>query len=229
VRQSKEPSVPPHNPGLRDLIENKNCWSSGSNANGAKQSLRDWHERGYLPHRNKRGLIQFVTFRLADSFPRSLRSEWEHFLKLEDNRERRQKLENYLDQGRGNLYLSRPKIAGIVEDTLRLFHGDRYDLHAWTIMPNHIHVLFKPRTVLMSEIVCSWKKHTGRIANKILNRTGSFWSPDYFDTFIRDAEHYQKTIRYIENNATKARLILDPKDWQWSSARFRDKYGNLRL
>jgi hypothetical protein len=46
---------------------------------------------------------------------------------------------------------------------------------------------------------------------------------------MRDAEHEQKTVRYIENNPTKAKLVLDPKDRPWSSARFRDEFGVLRL
>jgi hypothetical protein len=33
----------------------------------------------------------------------------------------------------------------------------------------------------------------------------------------------------IENNPTMAKLVLDPKDWPWTSARFRDKHGNLML
>jgi hypothetical protein len=37
-----------------------------------------------------------------------------------------------------------------------------------------------------------------------------------------DAEHERKTIRYSENNPTQAKLVLDPKNWRWSSARSRE-------
>jgi REP element-mobilizing transposase RayT len=96
-------------------------------------------------------------------------------------------------------------------------------------MPNHVHILFKVGAVPMSEIVGSWKKHTGRLANKSLGKEGAFWAEGYFDTFMRDAEHEQRTIRYIENNPTKAKLVLGPKEWPWSSARFRDEMDVLRL
>ena len=46
---------------------------------------------------------------------------------------------------------------------------------------------------------------------------------------MRDEEHERKTVRYIENNPAKARLVLDPKAWPWSSARLRDNYGRLQL
>jgi len=69
---------PPRNPGVRELVQGKRRWSSFLKSDDAKAGYRGWHERGYLPHRDEPGLRQFVTFRLADSFPESLRSEWEH-------------------------------------------------------------------------------------------------------------------------------------------------------
>lgn len=60
------------------------------------RGFRGWHERGYLPHRDEPGLTQFVTLHLADSFPATLRAEWEALLEVEDDRERRLQLEAYL-------------------------------------------------------------------------------------------------------------------------------------
>ena len=232
---------PPHNPGVRDLVEGKRRWSSPPKIEDAKQGFRGWHERGYLPHRDEPGLTQFVTFHLADSFPVSLRSEWEHFAEIEDDREQREVIEAYLDRGRGECLLGRPEIAKLVEDNFREF-GEScglqsrapkqvtgYEIRAWVVMPNHVHVLFKVGSVSMAEIVGAWKKHTGRLANKLLGKRGAFWAEDYFDTYMRDAEHEARTVRYIENNPAKAKLVLDPKEWPWSSARCRDEYGVLRL
>lgn len=204
-----------------------------------KQGFRGWHERGYLPHRDEPGLTQFVTFHLADSFPESLRSEWEHLAKIEDDRERRQQIEVYFDKGRGECHLHRAEIAELVEDNFRQFSGNcrdsqgrapgRYELRAWVVMPNHVHVLFKVGTVSMTEIIGAWKRHTGRLANKLLGKRGAFWTEDYFDVFMRDADHERQTVRYIENNPAKAKFVLNPKEWPWSSARFRDEFGRLRL
>lgn len=92
--------------------------------------FRGWHEHGYLPHRDEPGLTQFVTFHLADSYPRALRSEWEALLKVEDDRERRAQLEAYLDKGRGECHLRDPRIGRLVDEALRFYHGKRYDLRA---------------------------------------------------------------------------------------------------
>jgi REP element-mobilizing transposase RayT len=232
---------PPHNVGVRDLVQGKRRWSSAPQFANAKRGFRGWHERGYLPHRDEPGLMQFVTFRLEDSFPESLRSEWQHLAKIEDDRERRKQIEAYLDKGRGECHLRRPEIAKLVEDNFLRFserggpegptsgEATDYKLCAWVIMPNHVHILFRVGAVAMANTVAAWKKNTSRLANKLLGKQGAFWAKDYFDTYMRDAEHERKTIRYIENNPAKSRFVLDPKDWPYSSARFRDEYGRLRF
>jgi REP element-mobilizing transposase RayT len=214
---------------VRDLIERKRRWSSPPNLENLKRGFRGWNERGYLPHRDEPGLTQFVTFRLADSFPESLRSEWEHRLKIEDDRQRRAELEAYLDRGRGACHLHRPDIARIVEEAVRFFHGERYELRAWVVMPNHVHALFKVDATPMAEILESWKKHTAQKANRLLGWRGEFWQADYWDTFMRDGGQEVETRRYIENNPTTAGLVPEAKAWPWSSARFRDESGVLEL
>src|SRR2546430_2432561 len=67
---------PPHNPGLRELVAGKRRWSPPPKREDAVRGFRGWHERGYLPHQDAPGLIQFVTFHLVDSFPTAVRSEW---------------------------------------------------------------------------------------------------------------------------------------------------------
>ena len=62
-------------------------------------------------------------------------------------------------------------IARLVEDAFLKFDSLRYRLHAWTVMPNHVHVLF---TVMpdapLGEVVSSWKRFTGRQANRQIGR-----------------------------------------------------------
>jgi REP element-mobilizing transposase RayT len=219
----------PHNPGVRELIANKRRYSSPPKRENAMLGFQGWNESGRLPHRDEPGLTQFVTFRLADSFPKSLRSEWAHLWEIEDNLKRRTELENYLDKGHGERHLSNPTVAELVESAFKMFHGNRYELRAWVIMSNHVHVLFKVDRVPMVEIIESWKKHTANKANRVLKRQGAFWAAGYFDTYARSLKHEQTIVRYIENNPVKAKLVVDLEDWTWSSARCRDAYGRLCL
>ena len=116
-----------------------------------------WHENGYLPHRDEPGLVQFVTFRLADAFPAELRSEWGQLLQIEDDRQRRIELEAYLDMGRGGSHLRRADMAALLENSLLFRHDVEYDLRAWVVMPNHVHLLVHVREVPMWKLVDAWK------------------------------------------------------------------------
>jgi REP element-mobilizing transposase RayT len=220
---------PPRNPGLRDLVQGKREWSAPPSTEDRRHGFRGWHERGYLPHRDEPDLKQFVTFRLADCFPAELRGEWAALFKIETERARRLELEAYLDQGRGSCHLRLNEVAGMVETALRFFHRQRYELRAWAIMPNHVHVLLQVGEVPLSRILESWKKFTAHKANKILRRGGRFWAEDYWDTYMRDAAQETRTVSYIEANPVKACLVREPKQWPWSSSRYRDERGDLKL
>jgi REP element-mobilizing transposase RayT len=203
-------SGPPHNPGVRELVSDKRKGSVPLKREEARLGFQGWHERGYLPHRDEPGLTQFITFHLADSFPVALRSEWEAMLQIEDDRERRLQFENYLDRSRGGCQLCQPDIAGLVEKALLFRQDSDYELLAWVLMPNHLHVLFTARSTPMSRTVENWKKFTAHEANKLLQRHGKFWADDYWDTYMRDAAHELKTRRYVENNPVKASLVREP-------------------
>ena len=181
-----------------------------------------------MPHYDAPRITQIVTLRLIDSLPASRRGEWEHLLKIENDRERRRRLEMYLDRGLGECWLRQPPISKLAEGALRFFDGQRYALGAWVIMPNHLHLLVDVWDTPLSELVKSWKSFVAREANRLLGRRGEFWEREYLDTVIKDEEHRRTAMRYIENNPTRAKLVLDPKGWLWSSARFRDEYGVLK-
>ncbi|MDA1276939.1 MAG: hypothetical protein O2960_23220 [Verrucomicrobia bacterium] len=101
----------PHNPGVRDLVEAKRQGQYRQTQEDGRRGFRGWHERGYLPHFDAPGRVQFITFRLADSFPANLRSEWSALMEIENDRERLKQLEAYLDLGHGEAWLRHPEIA----------------------------------------------------------------------------------------------------------------------
>ena len=214
---------------LRDLVVEKNRWARSLTDEERALGFLGWHERGYLPHCDFPSLVQFVTFRLADSMPVSRRGEWEHLLKIEDDREKRTKLEEYLDRGVGECHLRDLRIAKITEDAMLHFHNERYELLAWCVMPNHVHVLVHIWNWPLAKMLQNWKSITAVKANRILNRRGEFWQREYWETFMRDEEQERVAIRYIENNPVKSKLCRLAEDWPFSSARFRDNYCRLVL
>ena len=71
-----------------------------------------------------------VTFHVLDSFPAALRSEWAALFEIEEDAERRKKLQGYLDKGRGECPLRQACIAEMVDEALRFHHGSQYELRA---------------------------------------------------------------------------------------------------
>ena len=157
-----------------------------------------------------------MTFRLADSLPVDALQQLKTTTKPETLRH------ELLDRGWGACWLNAEPIARLVEDAFLAFDGERYHLHAWTIMPNHVHVLF---TVLpaasLGAVVGSWKRFTGRVANEQLGRTGAFWQTEYWDRFIRNDTHFAATETYIDQNPVKAGLIGEASLWPYGSARLK--------
>jgi len=77
--------------------------------------------RRYIPHFDQEGLTQTLTFRLFDSMPQEVLDVWREELRLlpekEANRERRKRIDAYLDQGHGSCYLRDDRLAEIVQNS----------------------------------------------------------------------------------------------------------------
>jgi len=202
----------------------------GSNSRQKDRTVPFFHTRGYLPHYETPEEPQHVTFRLYDSLPTVVLSQLAERLQHPDSRpldvEHVRRIQELLDRGRGKCFLSNAAIAQMAEQAIQYFDGQRYRLHAWVIMPNHVHVLLSAgRGESMSGIMHSWKSFTAKRANAILGRQGTFWQREYFDRKIRDLRHFSNAVEYIHNNPVKAGLCVDPIDWQFSSARVVESAG----
>lgn len=183
---------------------------------------RGWYRTHKLPHRDEAYLTQIITFRLHDSLPhdivQTLAAELDINPKL--TIAQRKKIEAYLDAGYGACYLNIPQIAHLMEEALRFYDGKWYELIAWVVMPNHVHVIIHAgEGVRLATILKAWKSYTAHESNKVLGRKGRFWQIGYFDRFIRDDTHYSNAIHYIHTNPVQAGLVSSPGQWQYSSAR----------
>ncbi len=155
------------------------------------REARGWFGRGYIPHFDGGTTPQHVTIHQADSLPKEaiemIEQELKRFPKERVAVEKRKRLHEWIDAGYGSCLLRNPMCAHIVQNALLHFHEVRYKLHAWVVMPNHIHVLFSPMEgYAMQDIVTSWKKFTGRKIGDWLkeNRDVDFASRD---SVIKDA------------------------------------------
>ncbi len=156
-----------------------------------------WRSRGYLPHCDGAGLIQHIVFSTIGA-PSGVEANF------------------------GLRLLASPQAAGIVERALLYFDAERYRLLAWSVMPNHVHVVAEQAEGWpLARVVHAWKSYTAKAINAALGRRGGVWLREYFDRFMRDDAHLAATVYYVEANAVDAGLVARAQDWPWSSARFR--------
>ena len=130
-------------------------------------------------------------------------------------------IDRMLDTARkGPLFLKQPEIADVVLNALR--DGERkfqrYALHSFVVMPNHVHLLVTP-TVVATKWLAPMKGFTAYQANRILGRQGAFWPSESYDHLVRSETEFQRIRRYIELNPIKAGLVATAEEFRWSSAR----------
>ena len=186
-----------------------------------------------LPHWRQQGASYFVTFRAEDSIPEAVwegmcgeAQQWKTWLADGGDSERMRedyrqfqrdfvrRLERMLDDCQGLCLLGKRRNRIVVADSLKHFHGQRYELYDAVIMPNHCHVLVRPyREWALEDIVGSWKSYTSRLLE---GTSGGYWQAESHDRVVRDVSHFCRAARYILKNPAKANLAGNAC-WLWSN------------
>ena len=174
------------------------------------------YSRRCLPHACPEGKWLFLTWHLHGSLPQGTypppnkASGGKAFVWMD----------RFLDRAAsGPQFLRQPSIARIQIDSLHkgvaLGH---YDLGAFVVMANHVHVLLYPK-IAPHRLLQSLKGFTAREANRALNRTGEpFWQAESYDHWVRDEPEHARIVSYIENNPVTAGLVEHSVEYPWSSA-----------
>ena len=173
--------------------------------------------RRRLPHDYETDQPVFLTWRLHDSlpshraFPADALNSGQAFAAMD----------RLLDEAcGGHFYLRQPAVADMIVEAIHynaniLLH---YTLHAFVVMPNHVHLLATP-AVALPKLTKSLKGITARRANGMLALTGnSFWQEESYDHLVRHEREFEKIRNYIEENPVRARLVREAREYRWSSA-----------
>ncbi|SKB02817.1 Transposase IS200 like [Prosthecobacter debontii] len=190
--------------------------------------------RRNLPHWEQRDAYYFLTWRTADSIPATVldqwlrergqwltdhgidpaQEDWQRDLEKLPEAEHREFYRRYterwhrmLDACHGECVLRDPNVSEIVAENLQHQNGHPYELEAWVVMPNHVHVLVGvPGRGALKTLCRNWKNYTAKRINQRLNRVGQFWQWESFDHLVRSEASLEKFRRYILDNPGKAKL-----------------------
>ena len=168
---------------------------------------------GHLPHWFQPEAVQFITFRLADSLPQTKLQELALMREALGRRETKEgeltaeeeRLEDIVDgwlmQGYGGCVLSNAQCRQFVEDALFFNDKQTYHLHAFVIMPNHVHILLSPigeNSVI--PIVSKLKRYSSRMIKQCVATDGNVWQREMFDRMMRGEDDFAHKLAYIVNN-----------------------------
>ncbi len=190
-----------------------------------------------LPHFDHVGSIFFVTFRLENSLPADVakalkeeRADAINNVKNSNATDKKQliydiertyflRFEGLLDNSTyGDRYLNEPACAKIVTDALHEYDSIYYDLGAYCVMPNHVHILIDTSIQLkaasydskkyqhLHAILRRIKGKTGLFLNRLRQTSGQVWLEESYDRYIRNTKHYFFVEDYILDNPKKAGL-----------------------
>lgn len=211
----------------------------------SKLQYREYYRR-HLPHFQPKGFTFFITFRLAGSLPvdiverltlearqidasfSTLTKSLDGYRQMEQARQRVfEKWDIALQRANcGEPFLEDVRVASVVADSIKYHDEDWFDLVAYCIMPNHVHLVLAPRAkspladYSLAEIMHNIKRNSAKQANSILKRTGAFWQHENYDHVVRDETELKRIVQYVLNNPVQAGLVANWKDWQWSYTKY---------
>ena len=194
-----------------------------------------------LPHYQPAEATFFVTFRLADSIPKDVirRLKENHQLikkgilaqKDLTEKERRElqyaaqkqlfaDTDAFLDTNPNEPYWLKEKaVAEIVSEAIHYRDMKQYDLQAYTIMPNHVHMMMTllPDAPVLFKVMQHLKRNAAKMSNKVLGRTGlAFWEDESYDHVVRDEKEFYRILNYILRNPIKAGFVKEWQNWPFT-------------
>jgi putative transposase len=112
-----------------------------------------------------------------------------------------------LTAGRRSLFRVESR-ARLMVATLDHYDGTGYKLHAYVVMPDHLHLLLSPIESVEKSVQLIKGGFSFR-AKRELQWNGEIWQPGFTDHRIRDEEDWQRHLEYIRQNPIDARLVAD--------------------
>jgi REP element-mobilizing transposase RayT len=201
------------------------------------------------PHYQFRDSIVFITWRLAGTMParilnifRQLKASEKNLNTIRDlkmieaENARLFRLYNEYDLNMASWHtpgfsLNDEALAAIVTGAFHFYAGEKYELHAYCVMSNHVHLLIRALKrkngdyYHIADLVRDLKRHTASEMNKMLGRRGQFWDDHYFDRIIRNERNYLAVVGYILQNPVVAGLVGKSEFWKDSFYDPKYKWG----
>ena len=94
----------------------------------------------------------------------------------------------------------------------------RIEVHAFSLMLTHFHLLVRSVTGQLSEAMRRIQNRYARWFNRSRKRDGPLFRGRFLSRPVDSLRYRRAVVTYIHDNAVAAGLVTDPTQYQWSSA-----------
>lgn len=120
---------------------------------------------------------------------------------------------------RNNLFAVEAYVRLFLQTFYRYRREGRFQIHAFVVMPDHVHLLFTPaRNVTLEHAVQLIKGGYSHALGLILGRKRKIWQRGFTDHRVRDDQDFLNHKNYIHQNPVERRLVDDPYEYRYCSA-----------
>ncbi len=119
---------------------------------------------------------------------------------------------------RRRIFADTPACGLLVRIMYEVRSETRFRLLAFTIMPNHLHLILEPPTSGLSKAVQLIKGRFAHAYNKRAGRAGAVWQSRFHERTLRSESALFRAIEYVHQNPVAARLAPEAEGYPWSTA-----------
>ena len=118
--------------------------------------------------------------------------------------------------GRRKVFLAADRARRMAHELRPGAAGLRFEPLAWTVMPDHVHLLMQLDTTPLSRCMQVLKSRTSRLVRAGSLEQGGLWQAGYYDHCLRGDEDLRLQARYILENPVRAGIVESPRDYPYS-------------
>ena len=118
------------------------------------------------------------------------------------------------------VFLGRDDFQAYLESLAVAIRERAVELHAYVLMPDHIHLVATPPTdTALSAALQDLGRAYVRGFNRRHGRSGTLWEGRFRSAVVDGERWLLASMRYVEATPVRAQLVADPGDYPWSSYR----------
>jgi len=118
---------------------------------------------------------------------------------------------------RGDIFFNNDDRLRFLETLEQKKINQEYELYAYCLMSNHIHLLVRENEDTVSRAMSRIGTSYAKWYNQKYNRSGHVFQGRFGSEGVENDKYLLTVVRYIHNNPVKAGLVREPEAYRWSS------------